>query len=71
VDFCKIVDVDYSVFNEIKGDSDSLAGLILEVNGEIPKQNKVLEIAGFLFTIIESDKRKIIKIKTKLPNENQ
>ena len=69
VDFCKIIDVDYSIFNEIKGDSDSLAGLILEVNGEIPKQNKVLEIAGFLFTIIDSDKRKIIKIKTKLPDE--
>lgn len=71
VDFCKIIDVDYSIFNEIKGESDSLAGLILEVNGEIPKQNKVLEIAGFLFTIIDSDERKIIKIKTKLPDEVQ
>lgn len=71
VDFCKIIDVDYSIFNEIKGESDSLAGLILEVNGEIPKQNKVLEIAGFLFTIIDSDERKIIKIKTKLPDEIQ
>ncbi len=71
VDFCKIVNAEYSLFNEIKGEADSLGGLILEVYGEIPKKDTVVEIANYLFTIIASDERKIIKIKAKLPHEIQ
>jgi putative hemolysin len=71
VDFCKTVDTDYSNFNELKGDSDSLGGLVLEVFGEIPKKNTKIEIAGFLFTVTAADERRIKKLKVKIPHENK
>ena len=70
VDFCKIVDKDYSFFTEIKGEADTLAGLILEVYGEIPPKNTVIKIGEFEFTIITSNERRIKKVKVKLLNEN-
>jgi putative hemolysin len=71
VDFCKTVDTDYSGFHELKGDSDSLGGLVLEIFGEIPKKNTKIEIAGFLFTVTAADERRIKKLKVKIPHENK
>lgn len=72
VDFCKVVDIDYSVFHEIKGDADTLAGLVLEVNGEIPVKNDKMTIKDFEFTITAADDRRIKKIKVKtLPQSNR
>lgn len=58
-DFCKIVDCDIKQFDEIKGDADSLAGLILEIKGEIPQENDELPFGRFVFTIKGVDKRRI------------
>jgi len=69
VDFCKITDTDYSRFQELKGESDSLAGLVLEVHGEIPTKNTVIEIGGFVFTVTAADDRRIKKLKVKIQNE--
>lgn len=70
VDFCKLTDTDYSRFYDLKGESDSLAGLILEVNGEIPKKHSTINIDGFEFTVTASDERRIKKVKVKIPDEN-
>lgn len=69
VDFCKTINTDYSQFNEIKGESDSLAGLVLEVNGDIPKKHSVIKIGNFEFTITAVDERRIKKLKVKIPDE--
>lgn len=69
VDFCKIIDVDYNEFAKFKGDADTLAGLILEINGEIPVKNDVIKIDGYDFTITAADDRRIKKIKIKILNK--
>ena len=70
VDFCKAVDVEYGIFQDIKGDADTLAGLVLEINGEIPVKNDKLKIERFEFTITAADDRRIKKIKVKILDEN-
>lgn len=70
VDFCKVFDVDYAEFQEIKGESDSLAGLILEIKGEIPDKNTTIKINNFEFTVNVADDRRIKKIKVKHKNED-
>ena len=67
VDFCKIFDVDYELFQESKGESETLAGMILEVNQEIPVKDKVISIKGFDFVVTASNERRIKKIKVTLP----
>jgi CBS domain containing-hemolysin-like protein len=50
-------------FNPVKGESDSLAGLILEVAGEIPKVNDSVRVGDFEFIILEVDRNRIKKVK--------
>ncbi len=63
LDFCKVVDIDNEELDELKGESESLAGLVLEVKSDFPKLNEKIVILNFEFQIIEMDKRKIIKIR--------
>jgi gliding motility-associated protein GldE len=62
-DFYKAVGVDDTIFINVKGEADTLAGLILELKGEIPKPDDKLAYKKFLFTIVLVDKRRIKKIK--------
>lgn len=63
IDFCKITDIDYNIFQEIKGDSETIAGLLLETNGTIPQKNTKISINNIDFIILASNERKIIKVK--------
>lgn len=62
-DFCKIVGYDDNIFDEIKGDSDSLAGIILEQLGEIPDKGTTFTYVDFDFEILTVDKRRIKQVK--------
>ena len=62
-DACKIMDIPAETFDEIKGESDSLAGLVLEIAGDIPKTGAVLQSGDFEFTVLELEKNRIQKIK--------
>lgn len=62
-DFEKIVDIDGDSFREIEGEADTLAGLILEIKGELPKKNDVIVYRDYKFTILDVDSRRIKKIK--------
>ena len=68
-DFLKIVKIDLDFFDKIKGDSDSLAGLILELEGKIPKIGTICRIPPFTIVIESSDLRRIKRLKVTL-NEN-
>lgn len=68
VDFCKILCVDDEIFDDARGESDSLGGLILEFEGKIPKQGSVISFKQFRFEIIDADQRKINKIKVLIDN---
>jgi putative hemolysin len=67
-DFYKIVECDDSVFNDVKGDADTLAGLILELKGEIPGLQEKLTCKQFKFTIEAVDNRRIKQIKVEINN---
>ncbi len=62
-DVCKVMDLPTSTFDTVKGESDSLAGLILEVAGKIPAENEIIEVGDFQFTILELDRNRIKKVK--------
>ena len=62
-DVCKIIGLPVDTFDRVKGESDSLAGLILELAGEIPKINDVLPCGDFEFTVLDADSSRIKKVK--------
>ncbi|HNP23039.1 MAG TPA: gliding motility-associated protein GldE [Panacibacter sp.] len=62
-DVCKMMELPLDTFNSVKGESDSLAGLVLEIAGEIPKVNQVASAGDFDFTVLETEKNRLKKIK--------
>ncbi|HEX5024617.1 MAG TPA: gliding motility-associated protein GldE [Agriterribacter sp.] len=62
-DACKAMGLNTDTFSQLKGESESLAGLVLELAGEIPQENQVLQVGDFEFTVLELDKNRIKKVK--------
>ena len=62
-DVCKIMNLPSSTFDSVKGESDSLAGLLLELAGEIPKVNDVIPCGDFEFTVLDTDRSRVKKVK--------
>jgi CBS domain containing-hemolysin-like protein len=62
-DVCKIMNIPADTFDKVKGESDSLAGLILELSGDIPKKGDIVPCGDFEFTILEADSSRIKKVK--------
>ncbi len=61
-DFYKIFNVDESIFDDVKGEADTLAGLILELRGDLPLKDEKISYKNFIFKVVSVDKRRIIKI---------
>jgi gliding motility-associated protein GldE len=62
-DVCKAMNLSVDTFDKVKGDSDSLAGLILEISGDIPGVNDVIPCGDFQFTVLDADNSRIKKVK--------
>lgn len=62
-DFYKILDLDDETFEEVEGDADSLAGLLLEIKGDFPELNEKIDYQNFTFAVTELDEHRISKIK--------
>jgi gliding motility-associated protein GldE len=62
-DACKVMGLAEDTFDQVKGDSDSMAGLMLELVGEIPKVNDTATVGDFDFVALEVDRNRIRKIK--------
>ncbi len=69
-DFHKILQIKSDIFDDIKGDAETLAGLILELKGEIPAKNEQIRIPPFTFKIEASDSRRIKQIRV-IIDENE
>lgn len=67
-DFCKIIGFDYNKLQKYKGESETIAGLLLEINGTIPKKDAKISINNLDFIVISSNERKIIKVKIIIKN---
>ena len=66
-DFYKITSLDSEEFEELAGEADTLAGMLLEVKGEFPMLHEVIVCNGISFEVVQKDKHRIIKIKAVLP----
>ena len=64
-DFYKITDIEEDSFQEVEGDADTLAGLILEIKGELPHKDEVITYKEHQFKVLEVDNRRIKKIQYK------
>ncbi len=62
-DVCKAMNLSPDTFEDVRGESDSLAGLLLEIAGEFPQVNESLENGGFIFIPLEINKNRIDKVK--------
>jgi putative hemolysin len=62
-DVCRFIGVSPDEFEKVRGDSDSLAGLVLEIAGKFPIVNEVLHFKRYDFTVVEVDKMRVAKIK--------
>ena len=62
-DFYKITKIDEETFDEVAGDADTLAGLLLELKGEFPALHEKVTYDCYEFEVLEMDNRRILKVK--------
>ena len=70
-DFVKVMQVDDDFFEEVEGEADTLAGLLLELKGEFPALHEVIRYKNYSFEVLEMDNRRILKIKVKVEPDEQ
>ena len=68
-DFLKTIKGETDYFDDVKGDSDTLAGLVLELKGGIPSKGEIIKFNPYTFIIESSDKRKIKRIKVQIQKD--
>lgn len=67
-DFIKVLELDDKIFDEISGDVDSLAGLLLELKGDFPRPYEEINYRHLSFHVQEMDAHRIIKLKVVIHN---
>lgn len=68
-DFCKIVGCNDDIFDDVRGEAETIAGLILENTGQIPKPNEVVKCKQFTFTVDAVDNRRIKRVKVNISSD--
>lgn len=62
-DFYKVTQIDEEEFDEVAGDADTVAGLLLELKGEFPVLHERVPYKNYEFEVLEMDSRRILKVK--------
>jgi gliding motility-associated protein GldE len=62
-DVCKMLGLSVDTFDKVRGDSDSLGGMLLELAGDFPKTDEVIPCGDFEFTVLEVARNRIQKVK--------
>ena len=65
-DFYKIVDCEEDVFESIDGDSETIAGLLLNLKGDFPREKETIDYANFHFQVMKVAKHRIVNVKVKI-----
>ncbi len=68
-DLCKALDIDSSAFDEVKGESESLGGLILELHNAMPKAGDQVVFDRFTFTVVGVDQKRISRVRIAIQQE--
>jgi putative hemolysin len=66
IDFFRVIDTDESLFEDQKGEAETLAGFILEILGNFPKRRQKIKFENYIFTIESVDNKRIKQIKVTL-----
>ncbi len=72
-DVCRIMGISTDVFEDVRDESDSIAGLVLELSGKFPAVNETVSYQIFDFTVLNLDKMRIqrVKITINRPHETE
>lgn len=62
-DLCRVLDEDEDIFEDDKGESETLAGFILEVSGKFPRKGEKINFKNYTFTIEALDRKRVKQIK--------
>lgn len=68
-DFCKVLEINEDGFNKVRGEAETIGGLITENAGRILRNNEFLELNNLKFIVESSDKRRVKTIKVLRLNE--
>lgn len=68
-DFCKVIGVEPYAFDEVKGESESLGGMILEISNKLPNAGEKISFDRFLFTIVAVDAKRIKRVRVLIKPE--
>jgi len=66
IDVCKVMNVDKTSFEKSNGDADSLAGLLLDLNGKMPVVGQKILLDHFSFTVLSVSPKRIERIKVQI-----
>ena len=70
LDICRIMKLPMNTFDNVKGDSESLAGLLLELAGELPTVDWVIPCGDFEFAIMQADNNRIQLVKVTIKQKS-
>lgn len=70
-DFYKITRLDSDVFDEVTGDADTVAGLLLELKGEFPILHERVLYRNYEFEVLQMDNRRILQVKFTINQPSQ
>jgi gliding motility-associated protein GldE len=70
-DLCKTMKLPMDTFDEVRGESESVAGLLLELAGEFPAVNEVLPCGDFEFTVLQADDNRIQQVKVSIKPKSE
>ena len=62
-DMCKVMKLPIHTFDKVRGESESLAGLVLEVAGAFPEVNEEITVGDFTFVVLETSTNRIKQVK--------
>lgn len=69
-DLCRVTELEQNVFDQVRGDADTLAGMLIELEGRIPPVGSRVKVNAIEFIVESADRRKIKRVRVKLPIEN-
>ena len=70
-DFCKILEVNPVTFEKVKGESESLGGLLLEINTKLPSAGEKINFENYVFTVVAVDNRRIKKVRVFIKSNDE
>ncbi len=66
-DIYRVVKLNTKLFEENKGEAETIAGFVLEISGAFPKKNEKISFNGYVFTVESMDRKRIKQLKITLP----